>query len=122
MQRKLVRFVNAMGNMEHVGDPQIRSLNWMPFSSRVTFSSLVHLFKIKRGLAPDYMREDFCNVTEVHSYNLRGRENFSLARCKFPLRTFNRCSISAWNSLPSNIKEIATLQQFKERLRTHFMG
>jgi hypothetical protein len=51
--------------------------------------------KIRRGLAPDYTREDFCNVTEVHSYNLWGKENFSLARCMLPLRTFSWCGLPA---------------------------
>ena len=122
MQRKLVRYVCSMDFMTHVGVQEFRTLNWMPFSSRVRYSSLVHLFKIKRGLAPDYMTEDFQNVRDVHSYNLRNRENFSLARNRFPLGTFNRCGISAWNELPVHLKEITTLQLFKTRLRAHIMS
>ena len=119
MQRKIVRFVDSLDFRAHVGPSEFAVLNWLPFCTKVQFSSLVHLFKVKNGLAPPYMMEDFKSVTDVHCYNLRQGQNFSLAHCKFPVGTFNRFSVSAWNSLPTRLKNITTLQSFKLQLKAH---
>ena len=120
IQRKLVRYILNLGPREHVGDLEILSLSWLPFPKRVRYFELVHAFKIKRGLAPSYLAINFRNITDVHSYGIRQNlENFSLARYTCPTGSFSRCSISSWNSLPQQLKEIRSIGLFKMRLKSH---
>ena len=49
-----------------------KTLNWLPVDKRVDQIILCHVFKIKHGLAPDYMRERFIlQDTSVHQYSTK---------------------------------------------------
>ena len=71
LQRKMVRFVGDMGPREHVADGDVWALGWMPFSKRVEFFRGMHVFKVKKLLAPTYISSHFKLVSSVHSYGLR---------------------------------------------------
>ena len=114
LQRKCARFTLNLGPMSHIGTGEFKVLSWLPFSKRVSYFSLVHVFKIRNGLSPTYLSDNFTRVASVHSYNLRQSHcNFSLAHCNSPSGTFNRTATSDWNSLPRGIKE--GLKQFLQR-------
>ena len=71
LQRKMVRFVCSMGPREHVGDGEIHSLGWLPFPRRVDFFKMMHVFKVKKTIAPSYISQNFRLVSQTHSYGLR---------------------------------------------------
>ena len=117
LQRKLVRFILSMGPREHVGDCEIASLGWLQFSKRVDYFKLMHVFKVKKCLAPSYICQNFRLVSQTHTYGIRQScQNFSLAKCCFPPKSFTRSAICLWNSLPSDLKAIDGYKAFKKRL------
>ena len=117
--RKCARFVLDHGYRSHIGDAEYGYLSWLPFSKRVSYFSLIHLFKVKAGLSPSYLADSFTGVSTVHSHNIRQSEfNFSLAKCPFPVGTFQRTSIKEWNALPAILKEVKSLSVFKSRLKS----
>ena len=96
-------------------------LSWLPFPRRIAFSNLVHTFKVRAGLCPEYMMANFNRVSDTHSHDLRqSKTNFSLARCESPSGTFCRDAISEWNTLPLELKGIESLTSFKVRLK-HYL-
>ena len=122
IQRKCARFTLSLSHRGHVGPKELTGLSWLPFPLRVKYFNLVHTFKVKAGLSPSYLSENFTNVSSVHSYNLRQSGlNFSLAKCSSPIGTFSREAISGWNSLPSDLKSIRSLPLFKTRLKTFLL-
>ena len=117
LQRKCARFSLGWGPRSHIGDAEFSSLNWLHFSQRVTFFSLVHAYKVRNGLSPTYISEGFSSISDIHSHNLRQSSvNFSLAHCHSPTGTFSRRVIRDWNSLPKEIKESISLAIFKASL------
>ena len=121
LQRKMVRFVCGMGPRDHVADGEMLSLGWLPFPKRVNFFQMMHVFKVRKSLAPSYLCNNFSPVSSIHSYGLRQScHNFSLASCSFPTRSFTRSTISLWNSLPLDLKVINSLGAFKKRLFQYF--
>ena len=46
-------------------------LNSLPLNSRVDHLTLCHVFKMKNGRSPQYMREHFIPQDGVHTYNIR---------------------------------------------------
>ena len=117
LQRKCARFSLNLGHMSHIGADEFKKLSWLPFSKRVSYYSLVRVFKIRNGLSPSYLSDNFTRIETVHSYNLRQSHcNFSLAHCNSPSGTFNRTATSDWNSLPVEIKESQSLSTFKSCL------
>ena len=121
-QRKCARFALFLPHRGHIGPKELGDLSWLPFPKRVKYFNLVHTFKVKAGLSPLYLSENFDQISTVHRYNLRqSSHNFSLAHCSSPIGTFNREAISAWNSLPSELKEVKSLLLFKSRLKKHLL-
>lgn len=70
-QNKLMRFVLGLDARCHIGPEHFRSLNWLPVNNRVDQIVLGHVFKVKHGLAPDYLGEHFVPQDTVHSYRTR---------------------------------------------------
>ena len=117
LQRKMVRFISGMGPREHVGDSEICSLGWLPFPRCVDFFKIMHVYEVKKAIAPSYICQNFKFVSETHSYGLRQSSlNFSLAGCTFPPRSFTRSAICLWNSLPIELKETDDHKAFRKRL------
>ena len=106
-----------MDQRDHVGDADVWALNWMPFRKRVEYFKAMHVFKVRKSIAPAYISRHFELVSGVHSYGLRQSDrNFSLSNCSFPPKSFTRSAISLWNSLPSHLKKIESFVLFKKGL------
>ena len=118
----MVRYVNAWRPRDHVGEHEITATGWLPFSKRVSFFKICHLFKVKLGRAPGYLSEDFRTTRSVHSYSTRGSDfNFFADATKFPPGTFHYSAVREWNALPSSLKLKQTLPSFKRDLKRHFL-
>ena len=124
IQRKLVRFINGFESRHHVGPSELLSLSWLSIRKRVDYFKLIHLFKIKHGNGPQYLRSSIVSVSEAHSYGTRGsRANFhmskSLSRCP---SSFAFSCVKRWNALPSRIKTIDSLPAFKRELKKFLLS
>ena len=119
LQRKMVRFTLGFSNRHHVGLPEFRSLSWLTIPDRIKYFKLIHLFKIKNGSAPRYMRPNFTSVSDMHTHNTRGStSNFhvSVSLSRAP-SSFAFSCVKEWNAIPHDIKGIASLKPFKRELR-----
>ena len=119
LQRKMVRFTMGFSNRQHVGLPEFRSLSWLTIPDRIKYFKLIHLFKIKRGSAPRYMRSNFTSLSDVHMHNTRGStSNFHMpvSMSRAP-SSFAFSCVKEWNAIPNDIKSIDTLRSFKRELR-----
>ena len=96
---------------------------WMSIPKRVGYFKLLHVFKIRNNLAPDYLSNRFTLIEQTHQHNTRGRRfNFSISSSiSDSLVTFSYTAAILWNALPTSIKEITSLPVFRRRLRSHLM-
>ena len=123
LQRKCARFSLGLNSRAHIGYQELLELNWLPFSQRVSFFSLTHAYKVRNGLSPSYISDEFFGIAKIHSHNLRqSHVNFSLALCRSPTGTFERSVIADWNSLPTQLKESQSLPIFKSSLRRYLQA
>ena len=121
-QNKLIRFVLYLDARCHIGAEHFRTLNWLPVSKRVDQIIMCHVFKIKNGMAPDYMGDNFIPQSSVHSHKTRSSHNgaFAVPIVKsFGLKSFLYSGISLWNKLPANISQTVKLSAFKGLVRDH---
>ena len=123
IQRRMVRFVLSYDSRKHVDSQDFKRLSWMKMSDRVKYFKLLHVFKIRNGLAPDYLSKRFTLVENTHEHNTRGCErNFSISTdISGSLTTFSYTAATLWNSLPNCFKELTSLKIFRKRLRGHFI-
>ena len=120
IQRKMIRFINGWGPREHVGDNEFSLTGWLTFPKRASFFQLCHLFKVRRGLAPSYLSQEFRQLSDTHSNNTRGSDcNYFVDTGKFPPGTFHHAVVREWNKLPREVKEAPSLPLFKNRLRQY---
>ena len=75
IQRRMVRFINGFHHMHHVGFSDIRRLSWLNVQDRVRFFKLVHVFRIRSGIAPSYLSSNFIPVANRHSHCTRSSVN-----------------------------------------------
>jgi hypothetical protein len=95
-------------------------LNWAPLSIRRKHHRLNLMYKIQHGLSPNYLTNLCPPLTRDRTeYNLRTGMNISapLQRTTTYQKSFFPQTISDWNSLSSNVREIPTLDSFKDTLK-----
>ena len=121
LQRRMVRFVFSHGPRHHVDSVDLKRLSWMSIADRVGYFKMMHVFKIRHGLAPSYLTERFTRVEQRHSYNTRGSgRNFSVSdEICGSLVSFSYTAVKLWNQMPTDIKEARTLTIFKKKLREY---
>ena len=124
LQRKLVRFVHRFDCRHHVGLVELQSLSWLSIPDRVKYFSLVHLFRIKRGLAPHYLRVNIASVSDTHAHNTRGsNSNFHVSKSMSHMpSSFAFSGVRHWNGLPASLKSIDSLVIFKRELRKYLLS
>ena len=79
------------------------------------------MFKIKQGLAPTYLSENFTTCESVHSYETRAsKDAFYVPKVNSSGQTtFMYTGIKAWNGLPTDIRGIDKMKQFKITVKKH---
>ena len=124
LQRKMVRFIHGFESRHHVGPSELLSLSWLPIRDRVDYFKLIHLFKIKHGHGPRYLRSNIVSVSEAHSYGTRGSlANFHISKTLSSCPSaFAFSCVKRWNELPSRIKAIDSLTVFKRELKKFLLS
>jgi hypothetical protein len=98
----------------------LKDLSWPPLSIRRKNHRLNVMYKIQNGLTPPYLSNECPPLTrERTNYNLRTGMNITIP----PLRTtsyqksFFPHTITDWNNLEDNIKNLPSIDCFKENLK-----
>ena len=58
-QNKIIIFVLKLDPRTYIGSDEFKTLGWLPVSKRVDQIILNHIFRIKSGTLPDFMKEHF---------------------------------------------------------------
>ena len=124
IQRKMVRFIYGMEIMAHVDLSNLYDLSWLSVPDRVTYFKLLHIFRIRNGLAPRYLMTNFRSISDAHTHNTRGSDyNYvvskNLARSQ---NSFAYTAIRSWNSLSVTLKSISDIRIFKRKLKTALLA
>ena len=87
---------------------------------RINQSSLLMMFKIINGMAPQYLNNILTDLNGPRNYALRNNANIRVPLCRLETykRSFFPRAIQLWNDLPEVKKSIATLEGFKMSFNT----
>ena len=124
IQRRMVRFIFSKGPMEHVDTRELKALSWLKVSDREKYFSIVHVFRVRSGLAPDYLSVNFRLLSSIHRHATRGcTYNYFVSKdISNAPNSFCNSAIQYWNSLPIELKAIQSLPVFKAKLRLLLMS
>ena len=108
------------GSWVHV-TPLFKELHWLPIKFCCQYKIAILAYRHFEGSLPLYLSSSLC--TYELSRFLQSSSEKLLKIPKQNLRSFRQCSFSfmatfIWNSLPSTLRNVPTLSQFKPQLKT----
>ena len=118
-QNKVIRLIL---NKDH---EDFKSLGILNINTRAEQLRLNHhVFNIFYVTCPDYIKENFYRLSNLHLYDTRGSNfNFQVPRIKtHSSGSFYYNVIANWNSLPDDIKSITLKSVFKRSVKTHLLN
>ena len=96
----------------------LRELYWPTLFKHRLFRRCVFLFKYVNGIID--VKFDTKRISDIHSYNTRGKFNFYLPRVRrnYGKQRLLYQGMAEWNSLDKSIRDMRSLLIFKQALRT----
>ena len=103
--------------------PVLKDLHWLKIKPRIEFKILTLVFKAINQLAPVYLTELLTMYVPGRSLRSSSHVNV-LVEPKWRIddyadQNFHITAPRFWNQLPTNLRNIPTLDVFKRNLKTH---
>ena len=120
IQNNAARLVMKKRKRDHV-TPLLKELHWLPVKFGCQYKIATLTYRHFEGSLPPYLSSSLC--TYEPSRSLRSSKEKLLKIPKRNLKPFEESSFSfmapsIWNSLPSDLRNLPTLSQFKSNLKT----
>lgn len=99
-------------------------LGWLSIAQRIKFNAIVMIFKIKKGLVPNYLSNEVNYVHNISNRTLRNSQDFRLPNFRLDI-TRNSIfyeGLKLFNNLPNHLKEIESQNVFKNKCKQYIMS
>ena len=120
LQNSAARVITS-SNFDVDVDSLFHKLSWKDLKSQRQIQNALMVFKSLNGLVPEYPTSKFIKRNESN-YSLRDSVNklVPFPRTNDMKNSFSYSGATLWNSLPCNIRESGSLNQFKRLLYHNF--
>ena len=120
LQNRAARVITS-SNFDVDVDSLFHKLSWKDLKSQRQIQNALMVFKSLNWLVPEYPTSKFIKRNESN-YSLRDSVNklVPFPRTNDMKNSFSYSGATLWNSLPCNIRESGSLNQFKSRLYHNF--
>ena len=121
LQNRATRVITS-SNFDVDVDSLFHKLSWKDLKSQRQIQNALMVFKSLNGLVPEYPTSKFIKRNESN-YSLRDSVNklvVPFPRTNYLKNSFIYSGATLWNSLPCNIRESGSLNQFKRLLYHNF--
>ena len=120
LQNRAARVITS-SNFDVDVDSLFHKLSWKDLKSQRQIQNALMVFKSLNGLVPEYPTSKFIKRNESN-YSLRDSVNklVPFPRTNDMKNSFSYSGDTLWNSLPCNIRESGSLNQFKRLLYHNF--
>lgn len=122
MCAKLILNPKKCENTRHA----LKDLRWLPVKARIKIKILSYMYICNTNAAPTYLTELLSPKKQTGPV-LRSSETSELCynvpfnkRKTFSNRSFSTAGPTLWNSLPLNVKQSGSLDEFKAKLELYF--
>ena len=102
----------------------LKILGWFSVKQRLYFLTMPFIYKLSKGLMPDYFNEFVTLRSEIHNYFTRSRNQFNINRTRYTntmLSLFHK-GLNEFNKVPVTIKNAKTVTSFKKMLKGHMLS
>ena len=101
-----------------------KECGWDSLAKRRYFQKICFMYKCSNNLVPNYISDIIPpRVGEITNYPLRNRQNLSnmYTRTEISRKSCIPSSVSNWNSLTNDIREIDTYLSFRNAFKNEFL-
>jgi hypothetical protein len=101
----------------------LNELKWLNVNQKTTLNTLILVFKMKTGCLPDYLSRNIRTIAQTHGHETRGRNDLRLpnyTKTSTQNNLFYK-GLKIFNSLPLEIKNSKTLNEFKYKCRAYVL-
>ena len=121
VQNTAARIITRTSRWEHIS-PVLRDLHWLPIKRRIEHKVIMHTFRALHGQSLSYI-EDLMKVYKP-TRTLRSQNSLSLfiprvRTVTYGEKSFTDLAPNLWNVLPSHMKHICDIDNFKSMLKTY---
>ncbi len=109
---------------QHIS-PILASLRWLPVGFRIKYKVLLYVFKAVHGMALAYVSELITFRQSSRSLRSTNKLFLTVPRTHLKLKgdqAFAAAGPRLWNSLPSEITEITSINVFKAGVKKYFLS
>ena len=128
LSQKLQKFQNraarviTFSNYDRSTDELLRMVNWVKLDRQPLVNKSIMMYKIVNNMVPGYLSSRFVFRSDTLTYNLRDSDG-TLAipqpRTNYCKRSLSYSGVVLWNSLPFNIRQSLSLNEFKSKLKNY---
>ena len=121
IQNLCLKFIFDIKKRDHVDYNSLKSeLKWLDMNQRRLKHGLTLIYKILHGLAPNYLRDTFTLVSEIHSVNTRTSNNNiwikKNTKTKLHRNSYTFEMANIYNKIPEDIKNSVSVISFKKQI------
>ncbi|MCW4347252.1 MAG: hypothetical protein N0E48_28465 [Candidatus Thiodiazotropha endolucinida] len=124
LQKRAARVI-LQANIMAPSQSMFQELQWLPFPKRIQYHTCIMMYKSLNGMAPRYMTDLFCKVSEMHGRPLRSVNNELLripfSRTCYYDRSFAIQGAKQWNTLPLDLRNSPSLASFKQNVKRYLL-
>ena len=118
VQNFAARVITGTYKYEHI-TPSLKALKWLPVTKELYLREAVMTFKCINGFAPPYLCQNFCKRRLISGRSIKQSNDIQISKCRTTTgqRSFTYRAIKIWNTLCSSLKQSASIDDFKRRLK-----
>lgn len=119
-----VRLIYSIPKFDHI-TTSLKRAHFLLAKERIDYKVAMLVFKVLRGLAPDYLTSELYLRSDISSRrDLRSANKHLLHVPRKFCKTIGDCAFSVygprlWNTLPSSLTSVDSLETFKSKLKTY---
>ena len=122
VQNTAARLVLGLPKREHA-HPMLQQLHWLPVQQRAQFKILLITYKALHGKTPAFISNLIRKYIPRRSLRSSAELLLEMPTCPrtkfYGERSFAIAAATQWNRLPTEIRHVNSVQQFKTKLKTH---
>ena len=118
LQKKAIRIITQSHYLAHT-DPLFSKLKLLKLDDLYKHQLGIYMYKSTKGLLPDSMSSMVIPIHNVHNHNLRNQNAYYIQHVRTNCRKFtiHYTGPIFWNTLPQQLREAVSENQFKRKLK-----
>ena len=120
VQNAAARLVTRTKKFDHI-TPVLVQLHWLPIAQRIEFKILLLVYKCLHNLAPSYLSALIVPVSSQRALRSSSKNLLTVQKSRtirYGDGAFCNAGPQLWNKLPENVKDSASVDIFKSKLKT----